>query len=468
MVIDKQKAALSSVFAAVCLTAMKIAVGIFTGSLGILSEALHSAIDLFAAVITLFAVKISDKPADSEHHYGHGKIESFSALIETVLLFITCGWIIYESVEKLFFGKAKELMGVQWGVLIMIISIIVDSSRVKVLKKVAKQYGSQALEADALHFSSDVMSSSVVIAGLICAGIGDYLKMPVLKLADPIAALGVAILVIKVSIKLGKETIDVLLDTAPKGMREMIEQETGSIDGVLQVAEIRIRPSGGTQYIHLSIGVEANESHRNVHNIVHEIREKISKKILRSDIVVSTFPVEAVNITDLSINHVLEKIVLQFPGCLNVHNVHVYEVEGRKNITAHIEVKENLVLKDSHELSHQIENMVQNEIKNVDNVSLYFERFEQEEQTEDITEMHHDIIGIIEDAVNKIIDNVDCHDIKLYRNGKKISVFLHCGIRGDFTVDRLEEILHLIKTELKSNKTNLDNVHVHFEPIDEI
>ena len=466
MVIDKQKAALSSVFAAVFLTMMKIVVGIFTGSLGILSEALHSALDMGAAVITFFAVKISDKPADSKHHYGHGKIESFSALAETALLFVTCGWIIYEAVEKLFFGKAAELNGVQWGVLTMIISIIVDSSRVKVLKKAAKQHGSQALEADALHFSSDVWSSSVVIVGLVCVGIGDYFKIPVLKYADPIAALGVALLVIKVSFKLGKETIDVLLDTAPKGMKEMIENEISSITGVLQIREIRIRPSGALHYIYINVGIEPNQSHRSVHNTVHEIRKKISEKISKCDIVVSTFPVDAVGSIDSDISHILEKIITQFPNCINVHNVHVYELDGRKKITAHIELKENLALKDSHELSQRIGNMVQNEIKDVDNVSLHFERAEQAVQTEDITEMHQDIVAGIRGVVNKIGDNVVCHDIKLYKKGNNISTFLHCGVQGDYTVDKLELLSQRIKSKLKSNITNLENIHIRFEPLD--
>ncbi|ODA43107.1 cation diffusion facilitator family transporter [Desulfosporosinus sp. BG] len=300
MVIDKQKAALSSVFAAIFLTSMKIVVGIFTGSLGILSEALHSALDLCAAVITFFAVRFSDIPADAKHHYGHGKIESFSALIETVLLFMTCGWIIYETVEKLFFGKGVELVGIQWGVLTMSISIIVDASRVKVLKQAAKEHGSQALEADALHFSSDVWSSSVVIGGLVFVWIGDYFNIPVLKYADSIAALGVALLVIKVSIKLGKETIDDLLDTAPNGMKEMIEKEISKISGVLQINEIRIRPSGAVRYININVGIDPNQSQRTVHTMVHEIRETISVKIPRCDIVVSTFPVDALGSDDSS------------------------------------------------------------------------------------------------------------------------------------------------------------------------
>lgn len=466
MTMDKQNAALSSVFAAVFLTSMKIVVAIFTGSLGILSEALHSTLDLFAAVITFFAVKFSDKPADSKHHFGHGKIESFSALIETVLLFITCGWIIYEAVDKLVFGNSRELIGIQWGVLIMIVSIIVDASRVRVLKKVAKEHGSQALEADALHFSSDIWSSFIVIVGLVCVWAGDYFNIPILKYADPIAAMGVALLVIRVSIKLGKETIDVLLDTAPKGMKEIIEKEVSEIKGILQIAEIRIRPSGAVQYININVGIEPNQSHRLVHTIVHEIREKISGKIPRSDIMVSTFPVDDIGIADPSINQILKEIVTQIPNCTNVHNIHVYELEGKKKITAHIELKENLTLQDSHELSHKIGNLVQNTLKNVENVSLSFERTEQAVQTEDITEMHQEIVDSIKGTVKKTRDNVDCHDIKLYRNGKKVSTFLHCGVRRDLTVDKLEKISSSLKSELKENVTCLENVHIHFEPID--
>ena len=300
MEMDKQKAAFSSVIAAIFLTTLKTIIGIFTGSLGILSEAIHSGIDLFAAVITLFAVRISDKPSDRNHHYGHGKIENFSALVETILLFITCGWIVYEAIEKLFFGKSVELIGIQWGVLTLVISIIVDYSRVKVLRKASQQHGSQALEADALHFSSDILSSSVVIIGLVCVWIGDYFAIPILRYADPIAALSVALLIIKLSLKLGKETIDVLLDTAPEGIKEIILSETSSINGVLQVADIKVRPSGPVTYVEINVGLDSNHDHRKVHSIVHEIKERLQKKILRCYIVVSTFPVDNLRNSELT------------------------------------------------------------------------------------------------------------------------------------------------------------------------
>jgi divalent metal cation (Fe/Co/Zn/Cd) transporter len=358
------------------------------------------------------------------------------------------------------------LVGIHWGVLIIIISIIIDISRVKVLKKAAKEHGSQALEADALHFSSDVWSSSVVIVGLICVWIGNYFNIAVLKYADPVAALGVALLVINVSLKLGRKTIDDLLDTAPKGMKELIENEISNVTGIIEVADIRIRPSGAMQYIDVNIGIDPNLSHRTVHTIVHQIRERILAKVQRCDIVVSTYPVDTAEVEDSGIDDTLEKVISQIPECLNVHNIRVYQLEGRRRITAHVEVKDNLTLKESHDLSHKISKMVQEEIKDIDNVSIFFECAEQAVKTEDVTEKQQEIVNGIKNAVNKIKDNVDCHDINLYRNEHDVSVFLHCGVRGDFTIDRLETISTSIKNELRNSVSDLENVHIHFEPLE--
>jgi len=466
MVIDKQQAALSSVFAAIFLTGMKLGVGFFTGSLGILSEALHSTLDLCAAVITFFTVRVSDKPADVKHHYGHGKLESFSALIETILLFITCGWIIYEAGEKLFLGKTVELVGIHWGVLTMLISIAVDYSRVRVLKKAAKQHASQALEADALHFSSDVWSSSIIIAGLVCVWLGNKFNIPFLKLADPIAALGVALLVIKVSIHLAKDAIDVLLDTAPRGMKEMINKEIKEVLGVLQIADIRVRAAGAFYYIDVNIGTDPSLSHGEVHAIVHEIRERIYAKIPRCDIIISTFPAPAGEVAANGINPVIRNIIGQFTNCTNVHNIHVYEIDGKKKVTAHIELKENLTLKETHDLAHKISQAIQQTVAEIDSVNIYFECAEQVMEAEDITEARRDLVEAIRTAVNKLDINFDCHAIRLYGKDNKISSFLHCGVRGDFTVDKLEAISNNIKSYLKKNVPQLDNVHIHFEPWD--
>jgi cation diffusion facilitator family transporter len=465
---EKQKAALSSVVAAIFLTSMKVVVGVFTGSLGIVSEALHSAMDLFAAGITFFAVRFADKPADKEHNYGHGKMESFSALVEVLILWATCIWIIYEAAEKIFFGQSVEISGSYWGIAVLVVAIIIDVSRSRMLSRVAKKHGSQALEADALHFASDVWSSCVVIVGLICVWVGDQWNIQWLKYADPIAALGVAALVIKVSIKLGRETINVLLDAAPKGMHAEILGEARSVNGVIEVRDIRVRPSGALNFIDITVGIDRNENYRAANDITEEVKARIQGRVPKSDVVVSTYPVDKVEDASADIYRTVKKIVDSYPECANIHNIHVYESEGKRRIAAHIELKENLTLKASHELSHRIEKEIDRAFADISGVSITFECADQKASA---TEMSAGEIEDIKEKIRSLVDGadgkLDCHEIELYKKSEGMSAFLHCATSEDYTVDRLKTLSDSIKLELKKNIGGLKSVHIHFEPFGE-
>src|SRR5271167_1744554 len=237
---EKRAVAGSSVLAATAITALKVVVGITTGSLGILSEAAHSGLDLIAAFITLLSIRVSDKPADADHQYGHGKVENFSAFIETGLLLATCIWIVYEATKRLFFHTV-EIEPSGWAFLVMGISIAVDVWRSRRLQRVAEKYNSQALLADALHFGTDIWSSSVVILGLVLVVAGRTYSIPWLARADPIAALIVAVIVVYVSWRLARQTIDALLDGAPAGVRSKIITAVSRVDGVLEIVRVRIR-----------------------------------------------------------------------------------------------------------------------------------------------------------------------------------------------------------------------------------
>src|SRR5437773_2375826 len=211
---EKRGVAGNSVLAAIAVTTLKIAVGLATGSLGILSEAAHSGLDLVAAIITLFSVQVSDKPADADHQYGHGKVENFSAFIETGLLLLTCVLIVYEAAKRLFFRHVEIDPSVA-AFLVMFFSMAVDFWRSRALGKIALKYDSQALQADALHFSTDIWSSGVVVVGLVLVMVGRKLQIAWLSDADPVAALFVAGVIVFVSARLARKTIDALLDTAP-------------------------------------------------------------------------------------------------------------------------------------------------------------------------------------------------------------------------------------------------------------
>jgi cation diffusion facilitator family transporter len=281
---EKNRVAGVSVVAAIFLTGIKLVVGILTGSLGILSEAMHSALDLVAAAITWIAVRVSDKPADEDHQFGHGKIENLSALVETLLLLITCVWIIYEAINRLSTGNTHIEVNV-WSYIVVITAIIIDITRSRALMKVAKKYNSQALEADALHFSTDVWSLLVVLGGLICANFGIYV-------ADSIAALVVALIVIYVCYKLGKRAINVLLDTVPA---ETYHKITKVLDGITEIEhyhDLKVRASGAEIFTELNIHVKPDMDIRQSHDIATMIENKIQSEIMRCHVHVHIEPNE--------------------------------------------------------------------------------------------------------------------------------------------------------------------------------
>jgi len=287
---EKKSAALSSVVAAVFLTTFKIIVGMLTGSLGILAEAAHSALDLVAALVTFLAVRISGKPADEEHRYGHGKIENLSALFETVLLLVTAVWIIYEAVQRLFF-KPVEVEVSFWAFLVMAVSIVVDYSRSRVLYRAARAHNSQALEADALHFSTDIWSSSVVILGLVCVSISKAVpSLDFLAKADAIAAVIVALIVVYVSIEMGARTVRSLLDTAPKGLVEKITAAVETVPGVSDCHNVRLRYSGPFLFVDVHVLVNGDQTLTEAHALTEQVEKAICEIVPGADVTVHPEP----------------------------------------------------------------------------------------------------------------------------------------------------------------------------------
>ena len=281
---------MSSVLAAVGLTGLKIAVGLTTGSLGILAEAAHSGLDLMAALMTFLAVRISGKPADHNHLYGHGKAENLSALFETLLLLVTCFWIIYEATHRLLFHPV-DLRITFWSFAVMITSILVDVSRSRVLSRAAKKYNSQALEADALHFSTDIWSSAVVILGLVCVKLSSWVTgLAFLHQADSIAAILVGLIVVYISIKLGVRTIQALLDVAPSGIEKKIISAVEVLPGVTDCHNVRVRYSGPQLFVDIHVLVDGNQTLKEAHHLTEEIEHAIQKLIPNADVTVHPEP----------------------------------------------------------------------------------------------------------------------------------------------------------------------------------
>ncbi|MEI6437427.1 MAG: cation diffusion facilitator family transporter [Candidatus Omnitrophota bacterium] len=287
---EKKAAAKSSVYAALGLVSMKAVVGFSTGSLGILAEAAHSALDLVAAAVTFFAVRESSKPADREHRYGHGKVENLSALFETLLLLGTCVWIVYESIHRLASGKV-DVQVTFWSFAVMGISIVVDISRSRMLYRVAKKHNSQALEADALHFSTDIWSSAVVIGGLVCVALSDIIpNSSFLHYADAIAALLVAVIVVHVCVQLGQRTLAALLDAAPSGLYDKVITAALKVPGVINCHRVRIRSSGAHIFIDMHALMDSSLSFKEAHALTVSVEKAIREIEPEADVTVHPEP----------------------------------------------------------------------------------------------------------------------------------------------------------------------------------
>ncbi len=278
---EKTIVALSSVGAAVGLTTLKIVVALLTGSLGILAEATHSGLDLVAALMTFFAVRVADRPADITHNYGHGKVENLSAFLEVGMLLLTAVWIIYEALRRLILHEAHVDVSI-WAFLVMLISIGVDSTRSRVLMRVARKLGSQALEADALHFSTDIWSSCVVIAGLLVVYLTQLFALPAwLSLADAIAALGVSGIVIWVSLRLARETVNALIDGTPVALATEVQTAIERVENVTEVRRIRLRRAGNKYFADVIIAAPRIFTFEQIHDLSEQV-EKATMDVVRT------------------------------------------------------------------------------------------------------------------------------------------------------------------------------------------
>lgn len=449
----KEKVALSSVFASLFLTLSKLIVGILTGSIGIISEALHSALDFAAAFITYLSVRISGKPADITHHYGHGKVESLSALIETFLLFATSIWIIYEALHRLA-APSVEVEATWYAFAIMIISIIIDITRSRALLKVARETNSQALEADALHFSSDIYSSAVVLVGLI------LIKFDV-KNADSFAAIGVALLVIFAGVRLGKRTIDVLIDKAPFELTEKVKKIVAKADGVVSVDRVRIRPTGPSYHVEIAISISRTLSLEQVSKITKTIEENIFREVLDADIVIHTNPVALKGET------IIERIqTIAFNHNLSAHDIRVYTLDNKKYVDLDLEVNENYNLEKAHKVSSRIEESIKAELGPLTNVNIHIEPTKHKEEMckELKSKKTEEINKIINSAKNRFPEIKEIHDITIHNLNNKISISMHCVLSNRTSLEKAHKISELLKGKIENELPNVEKVLVHTEP----
>jgi len=455
---EKKAVALNSVFAAVAITTLKVIVGITTGSLGILSEAAHSGLDLVAAVITYFSVRVSDQPADAVHQYGHGKFENFSAFLETALLLATCVWIVYEATKRLFF-LTVEIEPTVWAFVVMGVSIVVDFWRSRRLKRVADKYDSQALSADALHFSTDIWSSAVVILGLALVLAGRAYHLPWLAKADPVAALVVACIVVYVSWRLARQTIDALLDAAPAGTRSKIMAELARVDGVLAVERVRIRRGGSKYFADVSVAMSRSVTFQKSEQVANAVAAEVRELLPGADVVVNA---TARASQEESLFDRVRAVATR--NNLNVHDISVQDLNGSLHVEQHLELDERMPLKDAHDRVTRLETEIRTDIPELASILTHIESEPATIESTDGVVDEPSYEQRVQAVAAGFPEVIDAHDLVFKRVGGRLYLSLHCTMSDNLSLARVHDVQTAMESLIRQTMPEVFRVLIHPEP----
>ncbi|SEB63472.1 cation diffusion facilitator family transporter [Terriglobus roseus] len=461
--LTKQSAALTSVLAASGITLLKVITGLSTGSLGMLSEAAHSTIDLMASGLTLFSVRVSDLPPDDDHTYGHGRVESLSAFVETVLMLGSSIWIIFEAVRRVLRFHRGEALGLHasiWPVLVLLLSIAVDYTRSRHLARVAHMVHSQALQAEALHFGTDIWSSAAVLIGLAASFAGQRFHIRVLELADPAAALLVSCIILKVTYQLAHETVNALLDATTPEMRRELTEAIRGVNGVLFVEDLRMRRAGARYFADVAIGMQRNTTFQRSEQIVMAATEAVQGVMPGTDVVVRTVPVAS------SEESVFDRVrAVAQRANLGIHDVTVQQMDGGLGVELHLELPEHMPLREAHETVTHIEADMKREVPEIRSVITHIEA--EESTIEPAVRLQND--RVLEDEVRRAAEAFpeieDVHNIVAMRTGEHLQMSCHCSMPDDLPMGAVHRIISQMEANFLRERPEVDRLLIHPEPV---
>ncbi len=451
---EKQTVALYSLVASAVLAVSKLVAGLATGSLGILSEAIHSIIDFCATVVTWFAIRWSDQPPDEEHHYGHAKAESVAALIETGLLFLVTAWIIWEAASRLMTG-ATHVEVTWWAVAIIAASVVIDYNRARALSRVAKKTSSEALEADALHFSSDMWSSLVVLLGLGAVWLG-------IPAADSVAALLVSLFVALAGWRLGRRTLNTLLDTAPEGATGAVRALVQDVDGVLSIETLRLRPAGATLFASIVVRVARTMPVDEMIQLKDNIVSRVKARFPNADVTVTANPVA------LDSESVFQKVMLiAARRNLAIHHLTVQQIDGNLAVSFDLEVDGGIALSQAHDTASGLENAIRRELGPSIEVESHIEPLpERLLEGEEAPLMERQAIEAGLTSFAREQQRLSgLHNIRVRRNDHGLFVHYHCRFAGDDPVEDVHAAVDRIENALQASFPEIRRVIAHAEPL---
>ena len=449
----KESAALASIGASAAITLGKLVAGLMSGSLALMSEAGHAAVDTGATILTWLAVRAANKPADDEHHYGHGKYESLAALVETGLLFALTAFVVIEATHRLLASNTSvEPKAIAF--IVLVASIVSDAVRWVSLSRIAKETRSDALAADALHFSSDLVASVLVLIGLTLT----YFGYPQ---ADSYAAFGVAAFVAIAGYRLGRRTVDALLDTAPEGVADRLREAVEAVPGVVRVDFLRLRPAGPVLLGEIGIGVARTLPQERVARISDEVADAVRRETPEAELTLTTTPVA------LDEETALERVLLVAARQRRaVHHVTIQEVDGRRSISLDLELDGRLPHGAAHEAATRLEAAMREELGGDVEVETHIEPLETRElEGHDVSA---DLSSTILEELTKHAETVglvsEVHNVRVRRTDAGLVVNYHCRVDPMLSVTRVHDAVDSLDRRLKAARGDICRVVGHAEP----
>lgn len=445
----QKRAALTSVVAAAALVILKLSVGLATHSLGLVSEAVHSATDLVAALLTFLAVRVSARPADVSHQFGHGKAEHLSALAEAALLSLASLYISWRAIQRLAGSSHGHVNAAWYALAVLVVVIAIDLSRTLVSWRTSRRYGSAALASNALHFGSDLAGSAAVLIGLLLARAGH-------PNADAIAALFVGVLVLLGAARLMKTNSDVLMDRSPEEAESRARAAIGAMRPSVELRRLRMRQAGGKQFADVVIGVPPSAGVGQGHAAADAVEAAVGRALPGADVVVHVEPLE-----DATLRERVHAAAVAVPRVREVHNILLVEVAGQTELSLHVKLPGDLSLEEAHEIAEQLEEAVRRAVPEVAGVQTHLEPLAEPTAAREV-EVEVDVA-----AITRIVHSVtgtDPREVRFLRTDAGLVAYLTLGLDPASTLEAAHARASEIEERIRLERPDIADVIVHTEP----
>ena len=455
---EKRWAALVSVAAACVMTALKLAVGLMTGSLGVLSDAAHSGLDLAGSALTFLSVRVSDRPADWNHPYGHAKVENISAFVETGLMAASALWISAEAVRRIFFHPVALRFSV-WPFLVLAASIGTDRWRSRRLRIVAQRTGSEALEADALHFASDIWASVAVLVGLCASWLGRVQHVLWLRYADPAAALLVSAMILVFGWKLAWKAVGALTDAIPVELHTRVLEEVRRTRGVLGIDQARVRRSGSAYFADVTLSLPRQLTFPRSEALVREATAAVQRVLPGADVVIRTVPRSTVA------ESIFDKVrAVAARNNALLHDVSIESFPDGLHVEQHIELGETMPLLEAHRFVWALEQEIRRELPQVDSVLTHIESEPATIEAPVRVEQNRSIEQRLREAAAEVPEIIDIHEVLVDRVGDHVHVTCHCTLPDTMPMRSVHELITALENRFKLKCPEVDRTLIHPEP----